>query len=65
VTGEVELEDKVLVIKRISVTYNLRIAKEHLSTAARVHGFHADFCPVARSIGNCIEIRTTLQTESL
>ena len=56
-----EAEDKVLVIKRIAVTYRLKIPQEHRATAERVHGFHAGFCPVARTIGDCVEIATTLE----
>ncbi|MEJ2599409.1 MAG: hypothetical protein P8Z00_13825 [Anaerolineales bacterium] len=64
-TGEVETEDKILIIKRIFVTYHLKLADEHRDTAQRVHGFHADYCPVARSIGDCIDIQTKLIMESL
>jgi uncharacterized OsmC-like protein len=59
----VEKEGKVLVIKRIHVTYHLKVAPENRETAVRVHGFHAEFCPVARSIGDCIAIATELQME--
>jgi hypothetical protein len=33
-----------------------------LAVAERVHGFHADKCPVARSIGDAIAISTELAT---
>lgn len=60
--GEVETEGKVLVIKRIRVTYRLRgIAPDRRETAARVHECHADSCPVARSLKGAIDISTTLQ----
>jgi uncharacterized OsmC-like protein len=65
VTGEVEKEDNVLIIKRIFVTYHLKLADDHRDTAQRVHGFHADYCPVARSIGDCIDIQTELIMENL
>jgi organic hydroperoxide reductase OsmC/OhrA len=65
VTGEVEKEDNVLIIRRIFVTYHLKLADDQRDTAQRVHGFHADYCPVARSIGNCIDIHTELIMESL
>jgi organic hydroperoxide reductase OsmC/OhrA len=65
VTGEVEKEGNVLVIKRIFVTYHLKLADDHRDTAQRVHGFHAASCPVARSIGDCIDIQTELIMESL
>ena len=54
-----------MVIKRIFVTYHLKLADDHRDTAQRVHGFHADYCPVARSIGDCIDIQTNLNMESL
>jgi organic hydroperoxide reductase OsmC/OhrA len=50
----------VLVIKRIHVVYSLKTGEENRETAVRVHGFHADFCPVAQSIKNCIDITTEL-----
>ena len=54
-------DEKVLIIRRIDVTYRLRIPAEHRETAERVHGFHAGFCPVARSIEGAIEIDTELE----
>jgi uncharacterized OsmC-like protein len=61
--GEVEKEGKVLVIRRIRVRYRLNIATEHRETAERVHGFHADYCPVARTISDCVEIETFLEMD--
>jgi uncharacterized OsmC-like protein len=49
-----------LVIRRIHVTYYLKLAPDKRETAERVRGFHADFCPVARTIGGCVEITTSL-----
>jgi organic hydroperoxide reductase OsmC/OhrA len=60
-SGEVEKDGKVLIIKRIHVTYHLKTAVENRETAVRVHDFHADFCPVARSIRDSIQITTALQ----
>ena len=60
VTGEIEIEDKVLVIKRIHVEYRLRVGTDSRELASRVHGFHADFCPVARTIRGCVDITTEL-----
>ncbi|MCB9008221.1 MAG: OsmC family protein [Ardenticatenaceae bacterium] len=59
--GEVEKEGNVLVIKRIHVVYTLKTGEENRETAVRVHEFHADFCPVARSIRGCIDITTELR----
>jgi len=64
-TGEVEKEDNVLVVKRIHVTYRLKLVPEHRETAERVHDFHAEYCPVARSIRDCIAISTELRMETL
>jgi len=51
----------VLVIKRIHVTYHLKTDPENRATAERVLGFHADFCPVARTISGCVDITTSLE----
>jgi hypothetical protein len=47
--GEVELEDNVLVIRRIHVILKLKAEASHRETATRVHGFFADRCPVYRT----------------
>jgi uncharacterized OsmC-like protein len=57
------LEGKVLVIRRIHVRYHLRLAPDKRETAERVLGFHADFCPVARTIGQCVAITTSIEME--
>jgi organic hydroperoxide reductase OsmC/OhrA len=54
----------VLVIRRIHVTYQLKLKPEQQETAQKVHGFHADFCPVARSIKGSIDISTELKMEN-
>ena len=59
--GEVELDGAVLVIRRIHVTYRLRLDSAQRETAERVLGFHADACPVARTLRGCIAISTTLE----
>lgn len=49
----------MLVIKRIHVAYTLVVEPEtDRQIVERVHGFHADRCPVARSIGGSIDIST-------
>ena len=60
-----ENEDDVLVVKRIHVTYHLRLLHRDRETADRVHGFHREHCPVARSIGACVAITTSLSMEDL
>ncbi len=59
-TGEVELEGKVLVLRRIHVKLELRVAPEHRETAERVHGFYADSCPLYRSLKAAIAITSEL-----
>jgi uncharacterized OsmC-like protein len=61
VVGEIEKEGNVLVVRRIHVVYHLRIAAEKRDVAVRVHGFHADKCPVARTLCDCVEITTALE----
>ncbi len=47
-------------IKRIHVRYELPIPEARRKDAERVHGFHARFCPVARSLEGAIAISTEL-----
>jgi uncharacterized OsmC-like protein len=59
--GEVELEGRVLVVKRIVVTYRgVSFADEDADKVRRVLAVHADSCPVARSLKGAIEITTQL-----
>jgi uncharacterized OsmC-like protein len=60
-TGEIELEDRVLVIKRIHVNYRLRIPADQHEVAERVHEVHQRACPVARSIEAAIDVSTQLE----
>jgi uncharacterized OsmC-like protein len=52
----------VLVVRRIRTTYHLAgaDATDH-ETIERVLGFHAEYCPVARSIRDSIEVTTALE----
>ncbi len=62
--GEVEKEDDgVIVIRRIHVVYHLRADEDQRETVERVHGFHADKCPVYRSIESSIDITTEVVLE--
>jgi uncharacterized OsmC-like protein len=56
--GEVELEERVLVLRRIHVTYTLRAADADRETVERVHAVHHNSCPVYRSIASAIAITT-------
>jgi uncharacterized OsmC-like protein len=57
----------VLVVKRIHVTYHLvvdeAVAADEAQRAKidRVLGFHAERCPVARTIGGCVDITTSVE----
>jgi uncharacterized OsmC-like protein len=64
-TGEVETEDRVLIIRRIHVVMRLKAAAEDKETAERVHGFFADRCPVYRTLKPAIEITTELVFDAL
>ncbi|MEM1202719.1 MAG: hypothetical protein AAGN66_05775 [Acidobacteriota bacterium] len=59
--GEVEVEDKVLVLRRIHVAYRLEASEDQRQTIERVHGFHARFCPIYRSIEAAIDITTDIE----
>jgi uncharacterized OsmC-like protein len=51
----------VLVLERITVHYRLAVAHDRREEVERVHGFHARFCPVARSLEGGVEVRTVLE----
>ncbi len=62
--GEIYVEDKVLVIKKIRVHYTLRGCPDNKREAAeRAHTHHASRCPVAKSIEKAIEVSTSLAFE--
>ena len=63
--GEVELEDGVLVIRRIHVILKLKALESHREIATRVHGFYAGRCPVYRTLQPAIAITTELVFEAL
>jgi uncharacterized OsmC-like protein len=58
--GEIETEDKVLVLKRIKQHFHLTAGEEDRTTIERVLKVYVDSCPVARSIKNSIEISSEL-----
>ena len=63
--GEVELEDNVLVIRRIHVVLKLKAEQSHREAAIRVHGFFADRCPIYRTLKPAIAITTELIFEDV
>ena len=60
-----ELEDRVLVVKRIHVKLRLRAEEAHRATAERVHAFFAEACPIYRSVRAAIAVTTELVFEPL
>ena len=60
VVGEIETENKVLVIKRIAITLHLSADEEDRETVERVLEVYEDSCPVAASITPAIEITSEL-----
>jgi len=61
----VELENQVLVIRRIHVRLKLKAEEGHRETAFRVHGLFANKCPVYVSLYKAISITTELVFDSL
>jgi uncharacterized OsmC-like protein len=55
----------VLVVRRIHVTYRLRAEPDKREIITRVHNVHADHCPVARTIRECVAINTSVELEDL
>ena len=61
VTGEVEKEDGVLIIRRIHVQMRLAAASELSETIERVHGFYAMRCPLYRTLHNAIALSSSYE----
>ena len=58
--GEIETEDKVLVVKRIKQTFHLTADEKDRVKIERVINVYAASCPVARSIRGSIDITSEL-----
>jgi uncharacterized OsmC-like protein len=61
VTGEVETEEGVLVIRRIHVTLKLAAPEEARETVERVHGMYAMRCPLYRTLHTAIALTSTYE----
>lgn len=61
VTGEIEQDEGVLVIRRILTQYRLRVPEDQRERAERAHAVHVRGCPVARSLQGGIAIETELE----
>ena len=65
VTGEVESEDGVLVIRRIHVDLKLQAPEESRATVDRVHGIYAMNCPLYRTLRNAIQLSSSYMLQPL
>jgi uncharacterized OsmC-like protein len=63
VTGEVELEEGVLVIRRIHVDMRLVAPEAARATIERVHGIYAMRCPLYRTLHDAIHLTSSYTLE--
>ncbi len=60
VTGEVETEDGVLVIRRIHVAMRLAALEQSRDVVERVHGLYAMHCPLYRTLHGAIALSSSV-----
>ena len=61
VTGEVETEEGVLVIRRIHVAMRLQAPQEAKMTVERTHGIYAMHCPLYRTLHKAIQLTSSVE----
>ena len=61
VTGEVEKEEGVLVIRRIHVMMRLVAPEDVKETVERVHAIYAMHCPLYRTLHNAIQLTSSFE----
>jgi uncharacterized OsmC-like protein len=61
VTGEVEKEEGVLVIRRIHVAMKLKAPESARETVERVHGIYAMRCPLYRTLHQAIALSSSFE----
>jgi len=61
VTGEVEKEEGVLVIRRIHVAMKLAAPESARETVERVHGMYAMRCPLYRTLHKAIQLTSSYE----
>jgi len=61
VTGEVEAEEGVLVIRRVHVAMRLVAGEEVRDAVERVHGVYAMRCPLYRTLHKTIELTSAVE----
>ncbi len=63
VTGEVETEDNVLVIRRVHVAMRLVADPKLKDKIERVHGMYAMNCPLYRTLHKAIQLTSSYEVE--
>jgi len=61
VTGEVEEEEGVLVIRRIHVAMRLAAPEDSREKVERVHAIYAMNCPLYRTLRNAIQLTSSFE----
>ena len=61
VTGEVEQEEGVLVIRRIHVAMRLMATEDVKETVERVRGMYAMRCPLYRTLHKAIQLTSSFE----
>jgi uncharacterized OsmC-like protein len=61
VSGEIETEDSVLVIRRIHVSLKIAAPLAMRDTIERVHGFYAMRCPLYRTLHGAIQLTSSCE----
>jgi uncharacterized OsmC-like protein len=64
VTGEVEAEDSVLVIRRIHVAMRLVAPEAVRETVERTHGIYAMHCPLYRTLHKTIQLTSSVELKT-
>jgi uncharacterized OsmC-like protein len=65
VTGEVETDEGVLVIRRIHLAMRLAAPEKALDAVERVHGLYAMHCPLYRTLHKAIELTSSYALEKV
>jgi uncharacterized OsmC-like protein len=64
VTGEVETDDGVLVIRRIHVAMQIEAPETAREAIERAHGFYSMRCPLYRTLHNAIQLTSSYTIRS-